>query len=446
MLVNITDATRSNPVRLTAAEHGFTSGQAMTEVTGVGGMTELNGNDYFVDVIDANTLDLYTDAGLTASVDGVSYGAYTSGGTGTRILTGTTLTQCDFVAADEPEGTIANIQTNLIVNHRIVLKDIVKGVNGQSVKVNVGPPEYLGSGNRFYFNNRLDLHFDVYDERQYIFEQNDLSNIGHPMYLATLQNDTAGSNEWSTGVTYYLDGIAQASLGDYVAGFAAATTREIRFKIPAGQNATQARLYFACFNHSNMGTGSIFLNAASATAKEHFQGGHPIFYPFANGTRITAQDGQYADVAGDGNDGQFGFSLVLAGLEEEPRAGGSIQFTTGSTYNPQDNADYTDDVNYGADTNSFIITSVSGYVPGTDPRYKGTATITLSQEKQNTSPAFNGQHFNIRYNYSQVRLTGHDFLSIGTGGRSLHHKVTKSQRHYQVVFTMQVQTKMVTLE
>lgn len=419
VLVNFTDATRSSPVRVTTSgAHGFSNGQAITEISNVQGMIELNGNNYFVSVVDSVTFDLFLDAGLTSPVNGVSFGAYTSGGTGTRTLTGITLTPCDIIVADEPEADIANIQTNLVVNHRLVVNNTRMGLAGQTIKVNVGPPEYSASGDRYYFNNWIELAFDVYDERQYIFEQNDLSNNGHPMYLSTVQGDIGGANEHTAGVTYYLDGIQQATLADYVAGFNAATAREVRFRIPPSQSTSTPRLYMCCYNHAYMGNGSMFLNTASATTKERFIGGHPIFYPFDSGNTITAQDGQSADVAGDANSGQFGFSLVLGGLDEEPRAGGSIQFTTAPSYNPVDSADYTDDVNYGPDERSFIITTVSGWTPSTDPRVGGVATLTLSQEKQNTAPSYYGQHFNIRYNYSQCRLTGHDFLSIGTGGKT----------------------------
>ena len=44
----------------------------------------------------------------------------------------------------------------------------------------------------------------------------------------------------------------------------------------------------------------------------------------------------------------------------------------------------------------------------------GTMIIILSEEK--TSQTFDEQDLKIRYLYSQVRLTGHDFLQIGTGG------------------------------
>jgi hypothetical protein len=41
-------------------------------------------------------------------------------------------------------------------------------------------------------------------------------------------------------------------------------------------------------------------------------------------------------------------------------------------------------------------------------------SIALAQEKTTSSPS--GSALTIRYNYSQIRLTGHDFLNIGTGG------------------------------
>jgi hypothetical protein len=46
----------------------------------------------------------------------------------------------------------------------------------------------------------------------------------------------------------------------------------------------------------------------------------------------------------------------------------------------------------------------------------GLTTLVLSEEKGNN--AFDEQSIKIRYLYSQARLTGHDFLQIGTGGTS----------------------------
>ena len=46
----------------------------------------------------------------------------------------------------------------------------------------------------------------------------------------------------------------------------------------------------------------------------------------------------------------------------------------------------------------------------------GTTILVLAEEKSNRT--YDEQAFRIRYLYSQVRLTGHDFLQIGTGGTS----------------------------
>lgn len=46
----------------------------------------------------------------------------------------------------------------------------------------------------------------------------------------------------------------------------------------------------------------------------------------------------------------------------------------------------------------------------------GIMTIVLAEEKGNQ--CFDGQSIKVRYLYSQARLTGHDFLQIGTGGTS----------------------------
>lgn len=71
----ITGATQANPVALTVAAHGYSTGQAVL-VTGVGGMTQLNDKLYTVTVQDANTL-------LLDGIDGTGYAAYTSGGSAT---------------------------------------------------------------------------------------------------------------------------------------------------------------------------------------------------------------------------------------------------------------------------------------------------------------------------------------------------------------------------
>lgn len=80
----ITGATQANPCVITSAAHGLTDGDRVL-IESVGGMTTLNGNYYYVDVLSSSTFALYSDAGLSSKVNSSAYGAYTSGGTWTKI-------------------------------------------------------------------------------------------------------------------------------------------------------------------------------------------------------------------------------------------------------------------------------------------------------------------------------------------------------------------------
>lgn len=68
----ITGATQTNPVRLTIAAHGYTTGR-LAMITGMVGMTQINDKMYRLTVIDADNVSL-------DGVDGTAFTAYTSGG------------------------------------------------------------------------------------------------------------------------------------------------------------------------------------------------------------------------------------------------------------------------------------------------------------------------------------------------------------------------------
>jgi len=71
----------------------------------------------------------------------------------------------------------------------------------------------------------------------------------------------------------------------------------------------------------------------------------------------------------------------------------------------------------GFTTNNFIkIDDEFIKITGITTDSFGVMTLVLAEEKVNN--AFDGQNIKIRYLYSQARLTGHDFLQIGTGGTS----------------------------
>jgi len=76
----ISGATQADPVVITTTDaHSLVDNQQVT-ITDVVGMTELNGNSYYVDVLSSTTVALYTDDALSTTVDGTAYTAYTSGG------------------------------------------------------------------------------------------------------------------------------------------------------------------------------------------------------------------------------------------------------------------------------------------------------------------------------------------------------------------------------
>lgn len=82
----ITGATKANPVVITSASHGYSTGDKVY-IASVSGMTQLNGNQYKIVVINANSYSLQTTAAVPVDIDGSAYGAYVSGGTATRVET-----------------------------------------------------------------------------------------------------------------------------------------------------------------------------------------------------------------------------------------------------------------------------------------------------------------------------------------------------------------------
>ena len=76
----VSGATQASPVVITTnTQHQFTEGIAVT-ITDIVGMTELNGNEYYMDILTSQTFALYTDSNLTTPLNGTGFTAYGSGG------------------------------------------------------------------------------------------------------------------------------------------------------------------------------------------------------------------------------------------------------------------------------------------------------------------------------------------------------------------------------
>lgn len=80
----ISSATNANPLVITDNGHGYSNGDWVF-ISGVGGMTQLNGLTFIVTNVTTNTYRLTDLFGTT--INSTSYGIYTSGGTAARIYT-----------------------------------------------------------------------------------------------------------------------------------------------------------------------------------------------------------------------------------------------------------------------------------------------------------------------------------------------------------------------
>ena len=84
--IDISGLSLANPLVITTTgSHGLTDGELVT-IENISGTTELNGNNYYVDALSASTIALYSDQGLSTSINGTTgFSAYTSSG---RVLSG----------------------------------------------------------------------------------------------------------------------------------------------------------------------------------------------------------------------------------------------------------------------------------------------------------------------------------------------------------------------
>ena len=134
------------------------------------------------------------------------------------------------------------------------------------------------------------------------------------------------------------------------------------------------------------GAVATILNIQSGTATLYID--RTSTEEFINGEVITSALGE-ANVLGSER-GQNGPLLLVTGLDAEPEIRQSVSIA--------------------GDDFTYVIASISGtYVDNTS-----VLALVLSTNKTDSSPA--GTAVEIRKRYSQIRVTGHDFLNVGTGG------------------------------
>ena len=109
------------------------------------------------------------------------------------------------------------------------------------------------SGNKYRFDDfgTSAVTLDLQEGGTYTFDVSDSSMNSHPFVIGTAANGT----EYSTGVTYKLDGVTK-TYSQYTSGFSSASSRQLIITLAASAPA----LYYWCSAHSGMG-GAINTNA-----------------------------------------------------------------------------------------------------------------------------------------------------------------------------------------
>ena len=104
-----------------------------------------------------------------------------------------------------------------------------------------------------------------------------------------------------------------------------------------------------------------------------------------------------ASVSGNGygDDYQTGYYFNISALPTVPVAGDNVVFTGNNNY--------------------YKLVTINNYLPSYLSYAPYTARLQISPALVATNAPNHGTTVTMRIKYSQVRLTGHDFLSIGTG-------------------------------
>lgn len=456
--ISISKITRANPARVTtAAAHNLVTSDRVrlkdldtnawdSDVGNDDGIAD--GNEYHIQKVDSFKFDLFTDSAFTSNVD-----TRFSGGKEVSSINITDITRSNPIAVTVSSHnfdsfnlvSIKNVVGMTQVNDKFFLVDshdanILKLKTAENEYWDVGGDSngftLQGTGVGTDYDITGDSGFQLYRGSRYYFRL-DSSTTYNPFYLTT--SDSTGwaqgnyTGEVTTGVTnsrvtydsdkLYKITIDSAQSGPlYVASGKSGTSgffQEITLVDPPRVDAT---------SYSAYSTGGTMTFTDSG---DDFDSGTAV-YQGTKGTVLNVQSsierliidnqidgsgfkaGDSVQESGGGNvfailldsghsHGQYGFTMTFEGFDSQPLEGGSIQFVTDSNL-PTDS---------GYDSFTYVIQSTTDWDSTT-----GQITLVLAQQKLDTSPAFHGQTVRIRYNYSQVRLTGHDFLDIGTGSQT----------------------------
>ena len=211
---------------------------------------------------------------------------------------------------------------------------------------------------------------------------------------ATISITTSSSSGTTATVNY---------TGQGSAPFVAGQTVAVTGNTISGYNntwvvltSTTTQTTFSTSPASNLagGSGGTIRGYASAYVTS-VQTGYLYYkqqYGTFNTTNTVTGVSSTATMTPSADGGQNNYLVVLSSLSATPTTGASIQFT--------------------GDSSAYVIQSTSIATVNS----VSITIVTLAQQKTATSS--DGTATTVRYNFSLIRLQGHDFLYIGTGGVS----------------------------
>ena len=148
--ISIADISQADPcVVRTVVNHNLTNGQQVL-LTGIVGMTELDGRTFYVNVVDSDEFELFNDEGLTSSEDSTTYTAYGSAG----AVVGSTRTYFLQLPADQRRGTILidYVYNGVLSTNEINRKGTFKLIYDQDENELSFSEDFTSTGNPFYAN------------------------------------------------------------------------------------------------------------------------------------------------------------------------------------------------------------------------------------------------------------------------------------------------------
>lgn len=385
--VTVQDAVRANPLRLTVLSHNFDSFN-LVKLTGLGGITQANDKYYIIDSNTSTTLRLKSAENSYITVTGDSTGYALSGS--------------------------------------------MQGSNVSLVKTGDSALN-LWRGSRYYFVldsavARNPIYLSTLDSTNWVKNtfagEYTTSAFGRTVgnSRATGDSDGTENNKPANARTFKITIDSNAPSTLYLAsGKSQANFRQVNITNPPTVDATGYSAYTSggtiTFQDSGYEFDSASVNkkGSSATVINSQNSVQMLIIDnikgsgFVDGDSIAESGGNvFAKlITNNSVHDQTGFTVAFTGFKtSRPRPGGSLSYVT-------TNGLQTDS---GYDSNSYVIQSVTDYDSAT-----GNVVIVFTQQKDADLTrrwAWDSMPAKIRYNYSQVRLTGHDFLNIGFGNKT----------------------------